>query len=334
MLPRAIAASMFFLVVVAASGTAAAQTFETLGTRAGGMGGAFVAVADDATAVYWNPAGLALSGSLFSLVIETGQDKAEPDDLVAAGRRSASMVALTTPPLGLAYYRLSFTKIAPLSAVLTASAVPAVNVERLITHHAGVTVVQQLTTSIAIAVTGKMVHGNAVSAVVLNGNRDDLFDSADDLPDKGTTKFDADIGVMARLRAWRAGLTVRNITEPEFTTAGADPLELKRQTRAGVAFLGVAGLIASADVDIERQQGSLGEERNFAGGGEARIMPRLFVRSGIHFNTLSDQPGGRAFVYSLGAGVIAYRALTVDARVTLGSNTGDRGWSVAGRLAY
>ena len=31
-----------------------------VGPRASAMGGAFVAVADDATALYWNPAGLAL----------------------------------------------------------------------------------------------------------------------------------------------------------------------------------------------------------------------------------------------------------------------------------
>ena len=32
-----------------------AQIYETVGTRAQGMAGAFVAVADDATAVWWNP---------------------------------------------------------------------------------------------------------------------------------------------------------------------------------------------------------------------------------------------------------------------------------------
>ena len=35
-----------------------AQSFDQAGTRAKGMGGAFVAVADDATATWWNPAGV------------------------------------------------------------------------------------------------------------------------------------------------------------------------------------------------------------------------------------------------------------------------------------
>ena len=73
---------------------ASAQTFETFGTRAAGMGGAFVAVADDASAVYWNPAGLALGGSYFSLVLDYNQGKAEPEDIGQAGSRSSSIIAL------------------------------------------------------------------------------------------------------------------------------------------------------------------------------------------------------------------------------------------------
>ena len=48
---------------------ARAQDFEAVGTRALGMAGAFVAVADDATAAYWNPAGLA-KGAVVSLVLD------------------------------------------------------------------------------------------------------------------------------------------------------------------------------------------------------------------------------------------------------------------------
>ena len=42
-----------------------AQIYETVGIRAQGMAGAFVAVADDSTATWWNPAGLA-TGAYFS----------------------------------------------------------------------------------------------------------------------------------------------------------------------------------------------------------------------------------------------------------------------------
>ena len=41
------------------------------------MAGAFVAVADDASAAYWNPAGFA-AGSFFSLVIDGSTAKSTP----------------------------------------------------------------------------------------------------------------------------------------------------------------------------------------------------------------------------------------------------------------
>ncbi len=53
------------LILAVSTGTAAAEVSSGLeflnipvGTRASGMGGAFIAVADDASAAYWNPAGL------------------------------------------------------------------------------------------------------------------------------------------------------------------------------------------------------------------------------------------------------------------------------------
>ena len=54
---RHITAAVFLL---ASSTAVAAQSFEAVGTRAAGMGGAFVAIADDATSAYSNPAGLTL----------------------------------------------------------------------------------------------------------------------------------------------------------------------------------------------------------------------------------------------------------------------------------
>ncbi|MFH1010017.1 MAG: UPF0164 family protein, partial [bacterium] len=42
-----------------------------VGARALGMGGAFVSVADDATALYWNPAGIARLSSYEVILVHT-----------------------------------------------------------------------------------------------------------------------------------------------------------------------------------------------------------------------------------------------------------------------
>ena len=322
-------AVLTFIIAHLAPVPVSAQSFEVLGTRAAGMGGAFVAVADDASAVYWNPAGLALGGSYFSLVLDINQGEATPEDISQAGRQSASLIAFSTLPVGISYYRMATSTVTPTTDPQVA------RLDRLTTHHTGLTLVQSLTSHLAVASTLKWVRGYAAAGVVPDrGDVEDLLDDAGDLPDTSTDRFDADIGVMATLGTIRAGLTVRNVTEPDFPTATGEEVTLKRQSRAGIAYFGVQGLIVAADVDLERGAGSLGEVRNLAAGAEAKLLRRVSVRSGFRFNTLSDEPGGAAPVYSLGTSVATFRSLLVDAQVTLGSRAGNRGWGVAARLVY
>ena len=314
--------------------SASAQSFEALGTRAQGMGGAFVGVADDASAVYWNPAGLAF-GSYVTLVIDWSTGKAEPDDEPQAGSRSANLIALGTPPLGLSYYRLRTTTLTPTAPLIDPLAPDTVLVQRLTTHQAGVTIVQSLLDYLAVGATLKLVRGIAAQGVVVDADRADLLDEAGDLPDAASTKFDADIGVMATFGGFRAGLTIRNITEPDFETPGdAAVIELQRQTRAGISYIAIQGLILAADIDVETVTGSLGEARYLATGAEAQILRRVFARGGFRFNTLNDQPGGMAPVYSLGGSFAILSSLIVDGQVTLGSEAGDRGWGVSGRVVF
>src|SRR5213593_358339 len=77
---------------------AEAKSAEAVGVRAQGMAGAFTAVADDATAAWWNAAGLA-GGSYFSAVLEYGR-------LTEASDTSVKGVSIAFPALGLSYYRL------------------------------------------------------------------------------------------------------------------------------------------------------------------------------------------------------------------------------------
>src|SRR5262249_25950078 len=97
-----------FLCLAAAVATlmlarpAHAQIFESVGTRAQGMGGAFVALADDATATWWNPAGIA-TGPYFNALFEYGRLEATDGGLKA--------LAAAFPALGLSYYRLPVNRI-------------------------------------------------------------------------------------------------------------------------------------------------------------------------------------------------------------------------------
>ena len=310
---------------------AVAQTFEGVGTRAAGMGGAFVAVADDSTAVYWNPAGLALGGALFGLAIDTGRSQAKPSNAPNGGKQSAALVALSTPPLGVSYYRLSATRLASPAVQVGA---PPLAFERLTTHHAGVTLVQSITPAIAVGSTLKAVRGLASSGAVLEGERDRLLDDDPRLPEKASTRFSADVGVMARLGTTRVGVTVRNITQPDFDTAGSGTIELKRQSRAGVAYVGMEGFVLAADIDLDRVPGSLGDARNFAGGAELQVHRRAFLRGGFRVNTLSNEPGGHTPVGTVGATVAAFGSVLIDGQATFGSGSGDRGWGVAARVVY
>ncbi|OGW16285.1 MAG: hypothetical protein A3G93_05970 [Nitrospinae bacterium RIFCSPLOWO2_12_FULL_45_22] len=58
--------------------------WEGLGARAGGMGGAFIGLADDWTAIYWNPAGITqLKGKGFGIVLYNMNDFSKDNDSVS-----------------------------------------------------------------------------------------------------------------------------------------------------------------------------------------------------------------------------------------------------------
>src|ERR1041384_2844549 len=85
-----------------------AQIVESVGNRAMGMGGAFVAVAADSTATWWNPAGLATGP--FSDV-SVGRGFTDLNTAVPARRDRVSWFAATSPAVGFSYYRLRITDI-------------------------------------------------------------------------------------------------------------------------------------------------------------------------------------------------------------------------------
>ncbi len=328
-----------FLAVLLAPAPAAAQAIEAVGMRALGMGGAFVAVADDASATYWNPAGL-VTGSVFSAVAEYGRAKAEdialPPGPVSARRGAASgtgtLLALGTWPVGMTVYRIATAAAVVTEPQDSTSPAAAARLDRLATTHVGVNVLQTIVSGLHVGATVKYVYGSAGVGDRLPAPTDPLGD-AEGLDTRGSNRFDMDAGLIAELRAVKLGLTVRNLFEPEFDTPVAGTrLALERQVRAGVAVRPTDRLILSFDADLTRTPDLGGERRSMAAGAEQRLWhERLAVRGGFRVSTVGES---RATV-TTGGSVSLRSGLHADGYLAIGvaDSAGD-GFGLGLRLTF
>jgi hypothetical protein len=318
---------------------AAAQTFEVVGTRALGMGGAFVAVADDATAVYWNPAGLA-SGDFASLVAEWQIHEAgQGDDTSVGGAASdgsAAFVGLATLPLGLAYYRLRSNVAGPPrpagDRVSGRQREGHVELRSLVTHHWAATLVQTVVEGLTVAASVKLVRGVAADDVVASGRPlGELTGEAATLEGRGRNTADVDLGALAVLGRVRLGVVARNLLAPSFDTPSGARMGLERQVRAGGALHPSDRVTLAVDADLTRTWSPWGDRRMVAAGGETWWHDRrVAVRAGVRANTLDE----RRVAAAAGVGVAVASGVFVDARVTLGGEVADRGWGVSARVAF
>jgi hypothetical protein len=296
--------------VAAAQATAFAQVTETVGGRASGMGGAFVAVASDSSATWWNPAGLA-SGPFLDLALGRAT-VATPE----VWRYRTSWFALGTPPLGVSYYRFRLTDIQPFDP--TAAPPPGredrgagVAVRSLAASQLGVTLVQTIISGVHTGATLKYLRAT---------------------PEGGETdqRFDLDLGVLATAGAVRVGARVRNVTEPTIGTA-----RLERQTRVGLAIdaeaAGGAPLTVAIDVDVDAYATASGRRRMVAFGAEHWLGDRrLGLRGGGRIN----RAGARDRSATAGASVAIRAGMYVDGHVVGGGAADERGWGVAARVSF
>jgi hypothetical protein len=301
-LPRFFASALSFVSLVSFVSfvpSASAQTSDVVGVRALGMGGAFTAVADDATATWWNPAGLA-SGSYFSAILEY----AHPDVGPGEGLRGFSTAF---PALGLSYYRLPRPRS---SSASTDTGTGSREDEGSLSVY-GATVGQSIGNHLVVGSTVKILRADG-------------------------TKTGLDVGAMAAFRRVRLGLMVRNLTEPDFGS-GAGAFTLRRHARAGGAFTtaprGVIGsATVSVDADLTTMATAAGDERRVAVGAEVWTPRRAFgVRGGASRSTT----GAERSVFTGGASASLRASLFVDAQVTGGgTDKGRRGWGLALRVTF
>jgi hypothetical protein len=327
------------LAVLGTCSGSEAQTFENVGVRAQGMGGAFVAVADDATASWWNPAGLA-TGAYLSAVVERGR-LTEPSVPAAAGpasRVTAGNFAVAFPALGLSYYRFRVSEVAPPGSTGEVSGdrqdpgTGGTGVRTRAVSQFGVTVGQSVGRHLVFGSTLKLVRAGEL--YVGQSGTDVSLDMADELEVEQKTRADLDIGAMANFGHVRVGATLRNLTEPAFGE-GSDRLRLGRKARVGVAVLSVPnglsrGITVSGDADLTTTPTVFGDVRHVAAGGEAWIRGRLGVRAGVSANTIGERrPAG-----SVGASVALTRAIYVNASKTAGQDDSVTGWSTSVSVAF
>jgi hypothetical protein len=316
-----------------------AQGLETLGNRAAALS-AFVAVADDASAVAWNPAGLVL-GPIFNVSLDLGRTTNDPGGVpqaeTQAGRIGTTLVALGVPPLGLTYYRIASTAVSAGSEVPPAPGRQErqVVLRTLVTSHLGATVLQSLGDYVTVGATLKLVRGSVGAERVSVQTWEEGFDRAERLDEDGSTTGDVDVGAMFAAGRVRAGLLLRNVTTPTFAAGDADvAMTLDRHARVGAAWgdrwPGLARTLVAIDADLTRVSHATGERRDIAAGVERWVRgQQLGIRGGVRTSTVGDArpvvSGGVSYAVRPGA--------YVDAYIARGSRD-DRGWGVAARLAY
>ena len=336
--------SFVTLVSLARPSEACSQTMDVVGVRAQGMGGAFTAVADDATASWWNPAGLA-GGAYFNALLEYVRHQEPPSDHTEAGdpqsarRATTRSFAVAFPALGLSYYRVQVSEIQPQTSTGTAAAVrqeggaTEVHLRSMVLSQFGASVGQSLGSHLVIGATFKVMSAGAVSHVETLSSGS--LDAADHLDPSGDVHAGLDIGAMAVFGPARIGLMVRNVEESEFGS-GADAFTLSRHARVGAAVSsGTRGIIGGAtvavDADLTKTTTVFGEERRLAAGGELWTSARTFgFRGGVGVNTI----GERRTSLSGGLSAALKKGMYAEGELTAGTDQGRKGWGIALRVTF
>ena len=248
------------------------------------MGGAFVAVANDSSATWWNPGALAAGPFL---------------DLALGHATDTTFFTLGTPPFGFSYYRLRVTDIRPLDPTEIGGTG---RQERragepddsLSASQLGITLVHTLVDGVHAGTTLKYARGG------------------------GDGTFDLDIGLLAVVGPMKVGGVVRNVREGDIGGGG-----LQRQSRVGVAYdaeaAGRAPWTVALDADVLRYDAGDGARRMVAAGAERWLRARqVGIRAGARVNTAGDGE----LTATAGASYAVRAGMYVDGHVALGDEDG------------
>jgi hypothetical protein len=327
---------LFAAILVAIAVDCSAQIVESVGNRALGMGGAFVAVAADSTATWWNPAGLA-TGPFSDMSV--GRGVTDFNTGVPARRDRVSWFAATSPAVGFSYYRLRITDIRGFGptgqgSVNREDTRAEVSVRSFSGSALGLTVVQTILPGVHAGATLKYVRGTA------RGGADEGTRAADELLDRGEeldggdaeNRLDLDAGLIGAAGPVRIGAVMRNIRRPRF---GGGAFQLPRQTRVGAAVDlekgGGPPLILAIDADVKTYATGSGDRRVIAAGAEQWLFAKRFgIRGGARFNRV----GARERAATAGVSIAARNGMYVEGHIVHGGSEAERGWGLGARVSF
>ncbi len=344
-------AALVCLAVVGTPAPARAQSFEIVGVRALGMGGAFVAVADDTSAIYWNPAGLSNAALVDIALQRTGTSIPLRQDSTSVGeggwRGSATFVGFAMPSLGVSYLRTRVEQAFGPTAGPTDSRQqdrPGVaEVSSRAVDEVGLTLLQSLLANVVVGGTVKLARGSSATQIPASGaSMSAAFEAIENAPRTAATRFNLDVGVLAFSGPLRVGFVGRNLPEPDFGGGGGDqPATLERQFRAGIAITpgfvinrtvaAQPSLTIALDADLTRTTMPTGDERHVAAGVERWFMGRrLAVRGGVRANTI----GSSRVLATAGASVGVRAGLLAEGQFARGGASAGQQWSIGGRVTF
>jgi hypothetical protein len=327
------------LIIITATRTSA-QIVESVGNRALGMGGAFVAVAADSTATWWNPAGLA-TGPYSDISVGRSIVDLEKNETSSARRDRVSWFSAAAPVVGFSYYRLRITDIRGVGpteppSVNRQDTRAGVSMRSLAARQFGLTVVQSILPGVHAGATLKYVRGT-VRVATDDGSRSDtdLLDAGEELEGgNASNRFDLDAGLMVVAGPMRFGAVMRNIRKPDFGT-DLTPFALPRQTRIGAAIdaeqAGGPPFIFAIDADVRAYATGTGDRRVVAIGAEQWFWTkRVAVRGGARFNTV----GAEERAATAGGSVALRNGLYLEGYIVHGGSEAERGWGIGTRVSF
>ena len=289
---------------------ARAQAVETVGARALGMGGAFVAVANDSSATWWNPAGSPQDPSSTSRWARRHRRRPVTRTHARVARRGRRC-----PCWRASYYRLRITDIDSLDPTVVPEAGR---------QEGRVGVTRRSPSSLDSLASRLCTRCYRVCTPVPRSSS--CTRSAEGTGIESTENhFDADIGVLGVAGPVRLGLVARNLSEPVVHTSGDGfpDVRLARHVRLGVAYdsdLLRAGrtrpFIVSLDADLHAYDTVRGPRRVLAAGAELWIAAR---RAGLRGGARFNQVGAHERAATVGASFAIVRNIMAEIHATAGS---------------